>query len=57
MEKQLINLFSIAMVTFTLSFVTGMSLYVANHEAPAMEQLQAQDTPLDNTTASAVLPE
>ncbi|MCI8868274.1 MAG: hypothetical protein HFE61_09150 [Anaerotignum sp.] len=57
MKKQLMKLFSIAMVTFTLSFVTGMSLYVANHDAPAMEQLQAQDTPLDNTTASAVLPE
>ena len=40
MKKQLMKLFSIAMVTFTLSFVTGMSLYVANHEAPAMEQLQ-----------------
>ena len=50
MKKQLMKLFSIAMVTFTLSFV-------ANHDAPAMEQLQAQDTPLDNTTASAVLPE
>ncbi len=57
MKKQLMKLFSIAMVTFTLSFVTGMSLYVANHDAPAMEQLQAQDAPLDNTTASAVLPE
>ncbi len=42
MKKQLMKLFSIAMVTFTLSFVTGMSLYVANHDAPAMEQLQAQ---------------
>lgn len=57
MKKQIMKLFSIAMVTFSLSFVTGMSLYVANHDAPAAEQMQAQETPLDNTTASAALPE
>lgn len=57
MKKQIMKLFGIAMVTFSLSFVTGMSLYVANHDAPAAEQMQAQETPLDNTTASAALPE
>lgn len=57
MKKQIMQLFSIAMVTFTLSFVTGMSLYVANHDTPATEQLQAQEPTLDNTTASAVLSE
>lgn len=56
MKKQVMKLFGIAMVTFTLSFVTGASLYAANHNAPALEQMQAQEIPADHTAASAVLP-
>lgn len=55
MKKQLMKLFGIAMVTFTLSFATGASLYAANHTAPA--QLQAEEVPADHMAASAVLPE
>lgn len=57
MKKQVMKLFGIAVVTFTVSFAGGLSLYTANHQTPAPEQLQAQETLAEQTTASAVIPQ
>lgn len=57
MKQQVMKLFGIAMITFTLSFAAGMSLYTANHEKPALTQMQAQQDIPGELTAMAVLPQ
>lgn len=57
MKKQVMKLFGIAMVTFTVSFVSGLSFYAVSHHVSAPDQLQAQETMTEDATASAEIPQ
>lgn len=58
MKKQIMKLFGIAMVTFTVSFVSGLSFYAVSHQAPAPQQLQAEESiTTEDTVAAAVIPQ